>query len=433
MNFCKDKKYFANQIEDSNVALGVGDPDGFRTSDQRFLEVNKVRKERLAIPVRRLILMVLGSGALMMHGPAAFAADGTVQRPELPGGIADKPYLTHVGQGAILGGYMDMEFEWTDDGSTFDQHRFVPFITGHVSERVTVSAEIEFEHGGNPDKGGEVKLEYAIMDFMVSEGLQFRGGVLLSPLGSFNLLHDSPLNDLTARPVVSRQLIPSTLSESGMGFFGTLYPGEESVFSYQAYLVNGFNEGILSGDAGAEMLRVRGGRGSQKADNNDDKAVVARAGFSPALGADVGLSVHSGKYDDAGEHRLTITALDAKWTSGRLELQGEAATVDADIDQVVYPVAAGKQSGLYAQVNYHLLLDAAMVGSVFTLVARGDWIDFDTDQNGDSEEGLTLGLNFRPTEETVFKADYNWSWHTPSDGEKGDAEGRFFFSFATYF
>ena len=370
---------------------------------------------------------VLGGGAMTA------SAETASNRPEQAGGIADKPYLTTLGQGAILGGYMDMEFEWTDDGSTFDQHRFVPFITGHVSDRVTVSAEIEFEHGGNPDADGEVKLEYAVMDFRMSEGLQFRGGVLLSPLGSFNLLHDSPLNDLTARPVVSRQLIPSTLSESGMGFFGTMYPGEESVFSYQAYLVNGFDEGIISGDPGSEKLRVRGGRGSQKQDNNDDKSIVARAGFSPTLGANLGLSVHSGKYDNAGDHRLTITALDAKWSFGALELQGEAAMVNADVDQVAMPTLAEKQSGVYGQVNYHLLHDAALAGSVFTAVARVDWIDYDTDQDGDTEEGFTLGLNFRPTEETVFKMDYNWAWQTPVGGEKGDAEGRFFFSFATYF
>ncbi len=362
---------------------------------------------------------------------AAATADGN--RPEQAGGISDKPYLRSLGQGAILGGYMDMEFEWTDDGSTFDQHRFVPFITGHVSDRVTVSAEIEFEHGGNPDASGEIKLEYAVMDFRLSEGLQFRGGVVLSPLGSFNLLHDTPLNDLTARPVVSRQLIPTTLSESGMGFFGTLYPGEESVFSYEAYLVNGFDEGVITGDAGEEKLRVRSGRGSQKQDNNDDKAIVARAGFSPTLGANVGVSVHSGKYDNAGEHRLTISALDAKWSLGALELQGEAALVNADVDQVMMPTLAEKQSGVYGQVNYHLLHDAVLEGSVFTAVVRGDWVDFDTDQDGDCEEGVTLGLNFRPTEETVFKMDYNWAWHTPVAGEKDDAEGRFFFSFATYF
>ena len=299
-----------------------------------------------------------------------------------------------------------MEFEWTDDASTFDQHRFVPFITGYVTDRVTVSAEIEFEHGGNPDKDGEVKLEYAVADFRFTEAFQFRGGVLLSPLGSFNLLHDSPLNDLTARPVVDSQLIPTTLSEAGMGFFGTSYPGEESVIAYQAYLVNGFNDGVINEDG---ELRIRGGRGSQKQDNNKDKAIVGRVGFSPSLGANIGASVHSGNYDDADEHRLTIAALDAKVTFGALELQGEAAWADASVDQEMNPTTAEKQLGAYAQVNYHVLHDKLLQGSVVTLVARGDWMDSDSDLEGDSEEGFTLGVNFRPTEETVFKLDWNRS------------------------
>jgi len=373
--------------------------------------------------VRRALVPVL------LFLPALAAAEGT-PRPEQPGGIDDKPYVTSVGDVASLGGYMDMEFEWNGDATTFDQHRFVPFITGYVSDRVTVSAEIEFEHGGNVEEGGEVKLEYAVADFRFTEALNFRGGVILSPLGSFNLLHDSPLNDLTERPTVSRQIIPSTLSESGMGFFGTAYPGEESVLSYQAYLVNGFNEDIVDGDG---RLRIRGGRGSQKTDNNKDKAFVGRVGFSPALGTNLGVSVHTGKYDDADEHRLTIGALDAKVTFGALELQGEAALADATFDRGLYPDAAGKQGGAYAQVNYHVLHDRLLQGSVVTLVARGDWVDFDRDTDGDKEEGFTLGANFRPTEETVFKFDYGWVWETPALGERGDAANRFFFSLATYF
>jgi hypothetical protein len=351
-------------------------------------------------------------------------------RPEQEGGIYDKPYITGVGDVATIGGYLDMEFEWTDDASTFDQHRFVPFITGYVSDRVTVSAEIEFEHGGNVQKDGEVKLEYAVADFRFTEALNFRGGVILSPLGSFNLLHDSPLNDLTARPVVTRQIIPSTLSESGMGFFGTAYPGEESVISYQAYLVNGFNEDIID-EAG--RLRIRGGRGSQKSDNNMDKAIVGRVGFSPALGTNIGASIHSGNYDDADEHRLTIAALDAKVTFGAVELQGEAAWAEAGIDREVNPDTAAKQAGAYAQVNYHVLHDKLLQGSVVTLVARGDWMDFDRDIAGDAEDGITLGVNFRPTEETVFKFDYNWTWKTDTMDERSDAANRFFFSLATYF
>jgi hypothetical protein len=223
-----------------------------------------------------------------------------------------------------------------------------------------------------------------------------------------------------------------------MGFFGTMYPGEESVVSYQAFLVNGFNEGIIKefvDDAGQEdgQLRIRGGRGSQKKDNNEDKAFVARAGFSPALGTNLGLSVHTGKYDDAGQHNLTIGAFDAKATFGALEIQGEFSLATADIDRVKYPTAAENQSGLYAQANYHLLYDTFLNGSVVTLVVRGDWVDFDTDRDGEKEEGFTIGANFRPTEETVFKFDYNWTRLTPLAGEKADAVNRFFFSFATYF
>jgi hypothetical protein len=353
-------------------------------------------------------------------------------RTDLPGSIMEKPYLLGETGRVSVGGYMDMEFEWNEGGkNTFDQHRFIPFITGHVSDRVTVSAEIEFEHGGNvPGGDGEIKLEYAVMDFEISSAFAFRGGVILSPLGSFNLLHDSPLNDLTARPVVSRQLIPSTLSESGMGFFGDTALGEEGAFSYQAYFVNGFNEEIITEDG---QLRIRNGRGSQKKDNNQDKALTARLGYSPTLGTNVGLSVHTGKYDNNDKHRLNITALDAKAVFGALEIQGELAAVNAGIDEEINPLTAEKQFGGYGQANFHVLHDTLLKGSVVTLVVRGDWVDYDTDVDGDSEEGLTFGTNFRPTEETVFKFDYNLSKATPALGEKGDAKGRFFFSFATYF
>ena len=50
---------------------------------------------------------------------------------------------------------------------------------------------------------------------------------------------------------------------------------------------------------GAKKLRLRNGRGSKKQDNNEDKALVARLGYSPKLGAELGLSTHTGKYDDA--------------------------------------------------------------------------------------------------------------------------------------
>ncbi len=100
-----------------------------------------------------------------------------------------------------------------------------------------MSAEIEFGHGGlvkgSSASDGEVKLEFAVMDFEFAEAFNYRGGVILSPPWVFNLLHDRPLNELTERPTVNRQIMLSTSSESGMGFFGTFYPSELSVATYE--------------------------------------------------------------------------------------------------------------------------------------------------------------------------------------------------------
>lgn len=374
---------------------------------------------------------ILALATLALLPALAAAAD----RPAVPGGIDDKPYLGRGGASVVIGGYMDHEFEWLEDGgNTFDQHRFVPFLTAHVSDRVSVSMELEMEHGGNPGADGEVKLEYAVMDYRLRDGVGFRGGVILSPLGLFNLRHDSPLNDLTERPTVNRQIMPSTLSESGMGFFGTFYPSDESVMSYEVYLVNGFDEGVLSGDDGAKRLRVRGGRGSQKADNNENKAVTGRLGWSPRLGLDFGASVHTGKYDDAGEMSLSIMGLDATARFGNLDLRGELGLVSADVDRAAEPGLAEAQRGHYLEADYHVLHDRFLDGSVVTLVVRHDLVDYDTDVDGDQEEGLTLGVNFRPTEETAFKLDWNRTWRTARGAvEKDDGRDRVFFSFATYF
>lgn len=376
--------------------------------------------------------VLIGASCLVM---AASVSAEEEKRQELPGGIYDKPYIKRAGRGVSVGGYLDHEFEYNEGGSnTFDQHRFIPFIYGQVSDRVRVSAEIEFEHGGlvkgSGSSDGEIKLEYAVMDFTFTEAFNYRGGVILSPLGVFNLLHDTPLNDLTERPTVNRQIMPSTLAESGMGFFGTFYPSELSVATYEIYVVNGFNSNVINS---SDALRIRGGRGSQKSDNNENKAVVGRFGFSPRLGMNFGVSLHTGAYDDAGDQNLTILGLDAKVSRGIFEFQGEYARASAGIDRGTYPATAESQQGAYAQANVHFAHDKAMPGSVWTAVARWDWVDYDTDQSGDSELGLTVGLNFRPIEDAVFKIDYASIWKTPTLGPRGDATGRFFFSIATYF
>ncbi|MBI3356060.1 MAG: hypothetical protein HY038_04690, partial [Nitrospirae bacterium] len=154
---------------------------------------------------------------------------------------------------AIVGGYMDIQYRSqrkasieAGDGrpgitNNFDQQRFVPFIYADVTEHVKFAAEIEIEHGIRESSGNEIEigLEFAHIDYLINEKLNLRGGVLLLPLGKFNLLHDSPLNDLTDRPLVSQFIIPTTMSETGAGFYGTLYPGRTGKLDYELYVTTG--------------------------------------------------------------------------------------------------------------------------------------------------------------------------------------------------
>ena len=122
--------------------------------------------------------------------------------------------------------------------NSFGQQRLVPFIYADITDRIKFATEIEIERGGTntPQGDGSIQVEFAQLDYLVNEKINVRGGVLLSmPVGKFNLLHDSPLNDLVDRPMVSRIVIPSTWFEAGVGIYGTLYPTTLSKLDYELY------------------------------------------------------------------------------------------------------------------------------------------------------------------------------------------------------
>jgi hypothetical protein len=206
---------------------------------------------------------------------------------------------------------------------------------------------------------------------------------------------------------------------------------QDWVVGYELYVVNGFNQKIIDGN---KRLRVRGGRGSQKTDNNENKAITGRVSVSPALGIDVGVSGHHGAYDNLGARDLNIAAIDGDLQRGPLQLIGEGAIVSAD---VLDPTAtAESQAGFHLQAGYHF--GFGMIRrypqSVCTAVARWDRVDYDCDRDGDDEQAATFGLNLRPVEGTVVKADYSWTWTRGVGGMVWSVPTTLFsFSMATYF
>ncbi|SVD69676.1 uncharacterized protein METZ01_LOCUS422530, partial [marine metagenome] len=135
-----------------------------------------------------------------MLGTLLTSAVSAQDRPLVSGGITDKPFIHATGGGTRIGGYMETHFRWEREAGfseelTFEAKRFNLFTYAPISDRLRMVAELEFEEGGE-----EIVIEAALMDFELHPAATFRMGILLAPLGRFNLAHDSPANELTDRP-----------------------------------------------------------------------------------------------------------------------------------------------------------------------------------------------------------------------------------------
>jgi len=360
------------------------------------------------------------------------------------GNTYTKPYLANLGKRTYLGGYIDLEYKNAEDSDQyFDQHRLVPFIYADVSERVKVSTEIEIEHGS------EVEVEFAQIDYLFNEAANFRAGIQLLPLGKFNEVHDSPIQELTDRPLVDRYIIPTTLRDAGVGLYGSF--SEEA--SYQFVVSNGF-KGLL--DNGANAITTSKGmrNAAPQSDDlaepftniNNELAYTQRVAWKPELGMEFGASSHFDTYDEAGNNALNIYALDATVDGkamdllpDQLELLGEAAWADIERDEFAKASGvAGDMNGWYAQANWRLdpewLSRWKQDGTLeqdahFTFVTRYDTVKLDTY----NIERTTFGVNFRPNaHDTVFKLDYQFNSDSGSDAGLND-ENAVLFSVATYF
>jgi len=354
-----------------------------------------------------------------------------------------------------VGGYADIEFEnFENSNSTFDQARFIINLGAQPHERLLFYSEYEIEHGGPnaADAGqGEAKVEQAWISYLINDMVNLRGGVVLVPFGKFNLLHDSDIQDLTERPIVSRRLLSATWMESGFGAFGEFNIGEtlgwkllpDFYLNYESYIINGLDEDIS--DTG-----MRNAKGSISSDANNNKAFVSRIGAGLNRNLELGLSSYLGRYGRSGsatrngQDNLIGLGADINFKRGAFELVGDfayldfedGALVDHDNDNAADEASAPKyMQGFYIEPRYHFwpkFLNNTFMGRGFkdpklTLVSRYDWVDIgddgDAGDGANKEKRFTLGLNYRPIESWVFKMEYQWNNSTNETLERGDKNG----------
>lgn len=344
---------------------------------------------------------------------AADSARAADERPFVRGGIYDKPHQTRLLGRTAIGGYAEAHarYERVDglqDEAGFQAKRFNLFANARVSDFVRFGVELEFEDGAD-----EILLEYAAIDVRIHPSLTVRGGMILSPLGKFNLSHDSPLNEFTDRPLVSTELLGVALSEPGFGVLGQFGTGRTGRLTYEVYATNGFHDGlILDSEDGT---RIPLGRRNFE-DNNGSPAVVGRLAWSPKVGYELGVSTHHGAYNTFElegarldrRRNLTIGVVDAEAAVLGVELRGEAARATLDVPEGLAGIYASEQRGIYVEGvrDFWRGRVATMPQSAFAVKARFDYVDFDTDLEGTSIAQVTVGVNFRPTQDSAIKLDF---------------------------
>lgn len=346
------------------------------------------------------------------------------QTPFQREGIYDRPYITRMGGTTAVGGYAEVNTnalreDGTAEGFGFEMRRFNLFVFSRIGDRLRLTAELEFEHGAE-----EIKIETSIVDVMLHTAFNLRAGVLLTPVGRFNIAHDSPRYNVVDRPLVSTLLIPATWSEVGMGFFGALYASSIHRFVYEAYAVNGLGDGVVLADRGRTSLPRGRSSSSFEEDNNGSPAVVGRFAWNPGFGHEVGISAYQGRYNTsfieglrvAPARSVTLVALDVESRWRRLSFRGEGAWANVSLVPELkgQPQLAGHQWGAYVEATVRLWTGAAAGFSeaAVLVVARLDHVDLHTGKlgsdgvAGDEISRGTLGFAVRPISDTVLRLNF---------------------------
>ncbi len=332
--------------------------------------------------------------------------------------------------------YVTLEYEnFRQTDSAFDARNVELLVNANLGSWIRAGAEIEFERtaktSGSSNRTGEVEVEQGWLEFVISEALRPRFGVVLVPFGRFNTEHFDSTRDLTDRPVMMRRVIPVTWSEAGIGFTGHKHINKSSVgFDYTVYLINGLTNDLTD----TSPRNARGGFGK---DNNNNKAFVGRLNANFTTDLQFAVSGYRGKLDSDGENAITGLGADLRYSRKGIEFLGEFARFDLDdgFQADGLTTTPDAYSGYFLQTNYHFwpkFLNDTFMGSRFsspTMTASlrygsasiGDDGDIGTGDN--EEERWTIGVNYRPSESVVFKMEYQFNDTVNEPLERGNSDG----------
>jgi hypothetical protein len=261
-----------------------------------------------------------------------------------------------------IAGYMDFHVN-RDSGDSFrpDFHRFVLLFGHSFSDRIKFWSELELEHsileGG--EESGELALEQAYLDFLITPKFNLRAGMLLSPVGIVNERHEPPSFNGVERPFVETIIIPTTWRELGAGITGDLGRG----FRYRSYLTSSLDASLFNAEFGIAEGKRSGFDASMR-----NPAFVGRMEYAGIRRLTLGASMYTGLagYNTPGVYpRVSIANFDGRYSFRRFDIRGlfantwvsRAGELNSLLQRQtgVNPNVASQMRGFYIEPGYHLL------------------------------------------------------------------------------
>lgn len=364
----------------------------------------------------------------------------------------NRPFLRVKKIPVAIGGYLEANSLYSSEdgvseGLSFQARRLTMFMSASITKRIKFLSEMEFEDGTK-----EIGIEFAAMDVSFLPALNFRGGIIMNPIGTFNQNHDGPKWEFVERPDVTVNMLPATWSNAGFGLYGKTYKGNW-ILGYEVYLSNGFDNSIIDNEENKTFLPAAKENEERFEESNSGKALVTgKIAIKNRNIGEIGFSYMGGiynKFEDDGvtldqERRLDVFAIDL---STRIQktgtyIVGEAVYIMIDVPETYTQQYGDKQKGAFIDIVQPIMKRNVFDWENATLnfAARFDYVDWNVglfnETNIDIGEELwaiSPAISFRPSTQTVFRLNYRYQWQKDILKNPAALTASWLFGFSTYF
>ena len=380
--------------------------------------------------MRTLLLLLIAIPSLAQVDSTLFKRvpkDTSARKAMNMDAIYNRPFLS-VGKAPVaVGGYVEANYQYLGANGISEGHSFVIprmtlFVASSIHRKIRFLSELEFEEGTK-----EISIEFAAVDFNMHPLFNFRGGVVMNPIGAFNQNHDGPKWEFVNRPVAMTQMLPATWSNVGAGMYGRKYV-RQWAFGYEVYLTNGFNDAIVNNNLNKTFLpAAKLNRDRFEESSNGKLMLTAKAAVRYAKLGEIGISYMGGVYnkfqDDGvrldGQRRVDVWAIDFNPTLPVLKTYsvGEYAFVKVDVAPQLGQQFGERQGGGFVDI-IQPVLRRNMFGfqqAVLNVALRLETLDWNkgrfietNGRIGDEFNAIVPAISFRPTQQTVLRVNYRF-------------------------